>query len=169
MLHYRAFRRAAECSGGTGRRAADRPALPRHPPRGQFPAAVGAGFCAGPRQRDYYGAVVPRRPDDDRNRRRRAGRDGQTAAGSHDLQVQRRPGRAVLPGGSRGGRYFHAGGRARTFPDHAGVHQPHPTGPRRDALRLSQDGGRTSFQRAGMAVIIRSSATQNKACVLCWS
>lgn len=33
-----------------------------------------------------------------------------------------------LPGGGRRGGRFHAGGRARTFPDYAGVYQPHPRG-----------------------------------------
>ena len=48
-----------------GGRPADRAALPRHAPRGQFPAALGAGLRPGARRRRDYGAVGARRPDHD--------------------------------------------------------------------------------------------------------
>ena len=62
---------------------------------------------------------------------------------------------AVAVGGGR----FHAGGRARAFPDYAGVYQPHPQGARGDALRLSQDGSRAARQRPGVAVVSHSFTT----------
>ncbi len=45
----------------------DRPALPRHSPRGQFPAALGAGLRPGTRRRRDYGATGARCPDHDRD------------------------------------------------------------------------------------------------------
>ena len=79
------------------------------------------------------------------------------------------PGGPFLPGGGRRGGRFHAGGRARAFPDYAGVHQPHPQRARGDALRLSQDGSRAARQRPGVAVVSHSFTTWKESCVLCWS
>lgn len=53
------------------------------------------------------------------------------------------------PGGGRRGGRFHAGGRARAFPDYAGVYQPHPQGARGNAFRLSQDGSRAAANGQG--------------------
>ena len=65
VRHYRTVRGAAERARGPGGRPADRAALPRHAPRGQFPAALGAGLRPGARRRRDYGAVGARRPDHD--------------------------------------------------------------------------------------------------------